>query len=296
MLLPTLALLVQQAAPVPTDTVERRTVRRRPVTAELAASSFADERARALVALARRARLTQDSALRAYEAKTSSRLSVGLGTGALMRNRLLFRNETVARVRWRRGQGMWIEPLARRNTTPDGAVSVEGLEDQLVPLPYYPGKETLWIPGASLARAEVNEKNGFAHPLATGSEAYYRFAIGDSIRFGLPNGDRIVLRELKVTARRPEWRSFVGSFWFDARTGQLVRAAYRLSAPLEVWSEALADAKRDLAEAERDTTAERTKRIKAAKADVPPVFARQLTSRSSRASTRCTRGSSGYRA
>lgn len=280
LLIPTVALLLQQATaaqPPAGDSVQRKTVRRRPVTAELQASAFASPAARDLVTLARRARLAQDSALRAYEAKTSSRLSVGLGTGTLMRNRLLFRNESVARVRWKRGAGMWIEPLAKRATSPGGVVGIGGLEDQLVPLPYYPGKETLWLPGASLARAEVNEEQGFAHPLATGSEAYYRYAVGDSIRFGLPSGERIVLRELRVTARRPEWRSFVGSFWFDVRTGQLVRAAYRLSAPLELWNLVNEETKREVAEAMADTSKDRDAKVRRAKEDGAPFWVQQLT-------------------
>lgn len=279
MLIVTAALLLQQAtaASPPADTLDRRTVRRRPVTAELAASAFADDATRDLVRLARRARTQQDSALRAYEAKTTSRVSVGLGTGALMRNRLLFRSENVARVRWRRGSGMWIEPLARRSTTPGGAMSVSGVDEELIPLPYYPGRETLWIPGASFVKDEVNENNGFAHPLATGSEAYYRYAIGDSIRFGLPNGDRITLRELKVTARKAEWRSFVGSFWFDARTGQLVRAAYRLSAPLEIWNLVAEEEARDLAAAKADTSRNRDARVKREADDDAPFWVRQMT-------------------
>mgnify|MGYP002783543724 CR=1 FL=1 len=280
MFLATVALLLQQGAvtppPSPPDTI-RRTVRRRAVTTELAGSAFADGATRELVALARRARTAQDSALRSYEAKTNSRLSVGLGTAMLMRNRLLFRHEHVSRVRWRRGQGMWIEPLAKRATSPGGAVSVAGFADQLVPLPYYPGKETLWLPGASLARQEVDEEQGFAHPLATGSEAYYRYATGDSIRFALPNGDRITLREVRVTARKPEWRSFVGSFWFDARSGQLVRAAYRMSAPLEIWNLVDEESKREIADAMRDTTKERDAKVKRAKDDRPPVWVQQLT-------------------
>lgn len=267
-------LLLQQPAPATPEPV-----RRRPVTAALQASAFSDSATRALLQLARRARVSQDSALRGYDAKTQARITVNLGTSVLTRNRLLFRTENVSNVKWRRGQGMWIEPLASRTTVPMSKnVNVSGVAASLIPVPYFPGREQLWIPSsdARIVRGDVDETEGFIHPLASGSEAYYRYRIGDSLRITLPTGDGITLRELKVIARRPEWRSFVGSFWFDARSGSLVRAAYRLSAPLEIWSEAVADAKKELEEAERDTTPRRAARVKAAKDEMPPALVRGL--------------------
>ncbi|MDZ7630014.1 MAG: hypothetical protein U5K74_01335 [Gemmatimonadaceae bacterium] len=277
MLLPALFLLLQQPPSPPATAPEP--VRRRPVTAALQSSAFADSATRTLFLLARRARLAQDSALRGYDARTQARITVNMGTSALVRNKLLFRTENASNVKWRRGQGMWIEPLASRTTVPMSKnVNVNGVAASLIPVPYFPGRDQLWIPGTDMAtvRKDVDETEGFAHPLAEGSEAYYRYQIGDSIRIRLPSGDNLTLRELKVIARRPEWRAFVGSFWFDSRSGSLVRAAYRLSAPIEIWNEAMADVKKDLEEAQRDTTPQRAARIKDAKEDAPPAFVRGI--------------------
>jgi hypothetical protein len=52
------------------------------------------------------------------------------------------------------------------------------------------------------------------------------------------------LRELRVEPRRPEWRLSVGSFWFDASSGQLVRAVYRFSAPMDIWAVAKEESQR----------------------------------------------------
>jgi hypothetical protein len=276
MLLPALFLLLQQP-PSPPPAADP--ARRRPVTSDLRSSAFADTATRELFALARRARLVQDSALRGYDAKTQARITVNMGTSALTRNRLLFRTENVSNVKWRRSQGMWIEPLASRTTVPMSKnVNINGVAASLVPVPYFPGREQLWLPSTDMAtvRRDVDETEGFIHPLANGSEAYYRYQIGDSIRIRLPSGSSLTLRELKVIARRPEWRSFVGSFWFDATSGSLVRAAYRLSSPLEIWNEALADVKKDIEEAERDTTPDRAKRVKDAKEDAPPGWVRGM--------------------
>jgi len=277
MFLTGLILLLQQPVPAPAQAPDP--VRRRPVTAALAANAFADSATRELFLLARRARLAQDSALRGYDARTQARITVSLRTSAITPNKLLFRTENVSNVKWRRGQGMWIEPLASRNTVPMSRnVNISGVSASLIPVPYFPGREQLWLPSTDLAtvKKDVDESEGFAHPLARGSEAYYRYQIGDSIRIRLPSGDGLTLRELKVIARKPEWRSFVGSFWFDERSGSLVRAAYRLSAPIEIWDEALADVKKDIEEAQRDTTPNRAKRVKEAQEDSPPALVRGL--------------------
>ena len=279
MLLPALLLLLQQPTQPPAPTTPAEQVRRRPVTAALQSTAFADTATRALFLLARSARLAQDSALRGYDARTQARITVNMGTSALVRNKLLFRTENASNVKWRRGQGMWIEPLASRTTVPMSKnVNVNGVAASLIPVPYFPGRDQLWIPGTDMAtvRKDVDETEGFVHPLAAGSEAYYRYSVGDSIRIRLPSGDNLTLRELKVQARRPEWRAFVGSFWFDSRSGSLVRAAYRLSAPIEIWNEAMADVQKDLAEAERDTTAGRAARVKEAKEGGPPALVRGI--------------------
>jgi Omp85 superfamily domain len=280
MLLPTILLLLQQpTSPTPRPTPTREPARRREVTAAMQSDAFADSATRNLFLFARRARVAQDSALRGYDAKTQARISVSMGTSQLLRNKLLFRTENVSNVKWRRSQGMWIEPLASRTTVPMSKnVNVSGIAASLVPVPYFPGREQLWIPStdAATVRRDVDETEGFIHPLAQGSEAYYKYQIGDSIRIRLPSGDGLTLRELKVIARRPEWRSFVGSFWFDERSGSLVRAAYRLSAPLEIWNEALEDAKREIADAERDTSAGREARVKEAREDQPPGWVRGI--------------------
>ncbi|MDF1506175.1 hypothetical protein, partial [Roseisolibacter sp. H3M3-2] len=226
---------------------ERRKVRRQPVTPELERTAFADASARTLLERARVARLAQDSALRAYDAKTYQRLSVGIGVRRLGRERLLFRSEGAARVRWSRDNGVWVEPTGRRAVMP--AIKEADLDvdaDDLTSVPYFPGRETLWMPSGDMgvAKAEVNE-NDMLHPLAAGAEAYYRYATGDAVSISLPDGRRIALRELRITARKPEWRAFVGSFWFDADRGSLVRAAYRMAADMDIWKVADEEAKRD---------------------------------------------------
>ena len=100
-------------------------------------------------------------------------------------------------------------------------------------LPYYPGYEPLWV-GDDIARAQVDESE-LVHPIADGAEAYYTYESGDSISWTLPDKRTIRLRELRFRPRQPKWNLSVGSLWFDASSGELVRAAYRLSVPIDIW-------------------------------------------------------------
>lgn len=220
---------------------------RRPVTAEDQRTAFKDATAKLTLLRARVARLTQDSALVAYDAMAYSRVSIGMSFMKMGRERLLFREENAARVQWQQGVGVWMEARGHRAVVPmagsgeagsNARVSVND-QDLHAPIPYFPGYEPLWV-GNGMARAQVDDKQ-IVNPIADGAEAYYTYETGDSVRFKLPNATVIQLREVKIRPRQPQWNLVVGSLWFDTRSGQLVRAAYRLSIPIDVWAVAMAD-------------------------------------------------------
>lgn len=213
--------------------------RRVPLTDALRASAFRDPGARALLLHARAARLRQDSTLTSYDATTYQRLSIGLSAKADGRDRLAYRQEHAARVRWLRERGAFVDVQGSRAVAPLATGNGGGTNASTgwnAPLPYFPGREDLlWI-GGGLTRADVNDRS-FVHPLAEGAEAYYTYETGDSLLITLPDQSRITIRELRVRARRPKWNLSVGSFWFDVATGHLTRAVYRVSAPLDIWTE-----------------------------------------------------------
>ena len=218
--------------------------RRLPVTAKALATAFKDPAARVLLARAREARLTQDSALIAYDAKSYQRISVGMGFARIGRDRLMFRTENASRVRWQRGLGAWIDVTGQRTAIPIAPKEAqeEAQEDMsedadMSAIPYYPGYEALWtgIDSNEGMKSTVNERE-LINPLAKGAEAYYVYESGDSIDIGLPDKTTVRLREMRVRPRVPNWNVVVGSFWFESRGGQLVRAAYRFASPLDVWT------------------------------------------------------------
>src|SRR6266550_1248408 len=219
----------------------RRLAKLVPLTPALLANAFRDERARTLLNAARAARLAQDTGLTGYDATAYERMSVGMGFKRIGRDRLLMREERAARVVWTRGSPVLVQLLGRRMVMPmlegagDGELNAEG-----VPIPYYPGRESLWI-GSGLAKADVSEGE-IIHPLANGAEAYYTYATGDSVRFQLPGGQTIQLRELVVRPREPKWNVALGSLWFDIGSARLVRAVFRLAEPMDIWGIAAEDA------------------------------------------------------
>ena len=224
------------------DSARKKAPRRIPLTDALRASAFKDPTARELLLRARVARLTQDSLLVSYDAKSYQRISVGLGFKAIGRERLLFRHEDASHVQWHRDRGAWVEVLGRRTALPvsrEGQAEANAGMGDVSPLPYYPGREALWV-GNGIAKAEVDERE-LIHPIAEGAEAYYTYETGDSVIMSLPDGQRITLRELRIAARQPKWNVAVGSFWFDQQSAHLVRAVYRLSVPMDIWAVAKTD-------------------------------------------------------
>jgi hypothetical protein len=213
---------------------EKKPPKRLAVTPDHLATAFKDPMAREILALARQARSQQDSALQGYDATTYQRISAGMGFTQFGRDRLAFRSEQATHVRWRRGIGAYIDVTGSRTVVPiAGKSATVRMDGDISPIPYFPGSETLWI-GSGASRGTVDENEGIIHPLAEGSEAYYVYATGDSATFRMPDGKAIRLRELQVRPRTPKWNLAVGSLWFDLSGGQLVRAAYRMSVPMDI--------------------------------------------------------------
>jgi hypothetical protein len=213
-----------------------RVSRRPAVTPAVIASAFKDPAARDLLLRARSARLTQDSTLTGYDVGTYERMSVGMGFKRIGRDRLLMRAERATHVRWQKDKGAIVEVKGQRSAFPmisgvgNGDINLGTIGD----IPYYPGRETLWI-GSGLAKADVSEDE-MIHPLAAGAEAYYTYASGGTVSFQLPGGQRIELRELLIRPREPKWNVAVGSLWFDASTGHLVRAVYRMAQEMDIMA------------------------------------------------------------
>jgi len=214
------------------------------VTEEHRRTAFRDANARDLILKARAARLEQDSSLQSYDVKSYQRISAGMSIRESARERLIFRSENAAHVRWQRGVGARVEVLGARMVAPitqgisEAEKEMQGeLEselDDMLAVPYYPGKDELWL-FEMVGSSGGDGAPMLIHPVAEGSEAYFTFASGDSVDIVLPDGQRIKLREVIATPRQAVWNLVVGSFWFETERAHLARAVMRFSAPMDIW-------------------------------------------------------------
>lgn len=208
------------------------------------------------------ARTQEADGVESYEGLLRERVYLGLAGLRFRRERSLFQSERVARIRWDENEGRTIQWLGVKNEAPmfgegagvswgrgegedgeghvslslsDGAADVSedeqhqlqaALLDNLNPLifTYRPGDDRLAF------------GNRFAlHPLADSAALHYRYRSGDTLRVALPGENRdITLIEIQVEPRRAAFELLAGSLWFDAESGDLVRAHYRPSRPYDL--------------------------------------------------------------
>lgn len=189
-------------------------------------SAFLDPAAARLVAAARARREREERLVTSYSATVTQR--VGVGIRALRRDRMLYRSEMVARIDWRRDSTSRVEFIGARHAVPvavPGLSVPDDLDNWATFLAFDPAQDYLRLLG--------QDREGFIYPLADGAEAHYRYRSGDTITVTLPDDRTIRLLELRVTARRAEFRLMTGSLWLDDATLGVVRAVFRPARPFD---------------------------------------------------------------
>lgn len=191
--------------------------------------SYADTATATLVHAARGARDRNERLVTAYRARVSQRLGVGLH--ALSRDRMLYRQELVADISWRRDSTSTMTVVGAREGVPvatGGDQVPSELDDMLRGLILDPASDYFQFLGPD------GDNSSFIYPLSPAGESLYRYAKGSTTTIGLPNGRQIRLVALEVTARRADYRLVNGTFWFDEATYNLVRAVFRPSRPFDM--------------------------------------------------------------
>lgn len=218
-----------------------------------AEDAFRDPAAHALVLRARAAREREVEGIQSYEGVLRERIYVGLTALSFRRERGLFEQERIARIRWT-DQGeravQWIGarraiPIVGADTRVDGRpLAEEGGEG--------PGEGVRRelrndLPAELLGDTDLpsfafdpggGDRLTFGddwalHPLADTATAHYRYGSGDTLRLGLPDRD-LVLYEIRVEPRRADFHLVAASLWFEAETAALVRATYRPARPFDL--------------------------------------------------------------
>ncbi len=207
------------------STIQAQDTTTRPIPPD----SYADSATARVVRAARAARDRNERLVTAYKAKVSQRL--GLGLKALARDRMVYREELVANISWRRDSMSTITVVGAREGVPiatRGDQVPEDLRSDVRELVLNPGEDHLDIVGAGPG------DGGFVYPLIKNGELDYKFALGDSVVTTLPGGQRVRTRALNVIPRRADVHLMSGSLWFDMDTYGLVRVAFRPAKPFNM--------------------------------------------------------------
>jgi hypothetical protein len=203
------------------------------------AGASPDSATAALVGRLRAARNRNERLVTSYTATAKQR--IGVGIRALSRDRMLYRNELVAKIFWERDKPSRVEVVGAREGIPvatKGDQVPEDLEEQVRDLVLNPAEDYLRLINA--------DSSGFVYPLKEGSEADYRFEAGDTTVISLPDGRKIRLLALRVIPRRTDWKLITGTFWFDAESHGLVRAAFKPARPFNFRRDAEEEDRKDV--------------------------------------------------
>jgi hypothetical protein len=207
--------------------------------------AFRDPAAATLIERARAARHRDIEGIRSYEGVLRERIHVGLTALRFRRERGLFDQERIARLRWSADGERAIQWLGARRAVP--IVGADTRRDEIAARDRVAeagadvrddlrrGLPQDLLRDASLpafAFDPAGDRLAFGgdwalHPLADTAEAHYRFASGDTLRIHLPPDRDVVLFEVRVEPRRSDFHLVAGSLWFDAESASLVRASYR---------------------------------------------------------------------
>jgi hypothetical protein len=205
------------------------------------ADSYADSATAILVAQVRAARERNERLVTSYTATVKQR--IGVGIRAVSRDRMLYRQEMVAKIAWKRDAPSTIEIVGAREGVPiavKGDRIPEDLEETARSLVLDPAEDYLRLIGG-----ERND-DGFVYPLRVGGESDYRFAAGDTTTISLPSGKQIRLVSLRVLPRRSDWRLMAGTLWFDAESHGVVQVVFRPARPFEFRRDVSAEDREDV--------------------------------------------------
>lgn len=200
-----------------------------------APGAFEDSVARHLYSAARANWKSLDESVLRYTAVIRQRSAVKIR--ALLRDRVVYRNETAVRAFWEREHMPVVQVLGTRSEYPGRETAIrEGdlnwLEDLPFDRPFEPGGDHLlfgFLDRDNLSLEPRDDDYWLAHPLVEGADSLYRFRSGDTLTVSFLDGRRLRAIRLDVLAREADAHRIEGSLWIEPESGALVRAAYRLS-------------------------------------------------------------------
>jgi hypothetical protein len=219
-------------------------------------SPYADSATAALIGRARERHRQQDAAVHDYHATLRTRLDVDLGRGGFARFVPIAVEEQESELSWQAPNDVKVVTVGRRYRTAfrNGQINSSWTRPWFVPR--FLGDSIRLLSGEDFPdRAAV-------HPLSSGADAYYRYAISDSVTLSLP-GRTVRAIGVRVTPTRADASLIAGELWLDERTAETVRLSFVFIGK-RLWVDSIGPTRRDTARADRnDALVQRILRVSA---------------------------------
>ncbi len=181
-------------------------------------TTFADAATEALIVQARLRHAYQDSLVRDYSAMVRTRIDVGFGRSRFARVLPILAHETAARISWSLPNDLKVDVLGQRAASALPSADIEAEFDRPWFIPRSLGDSIRMVDDELPTTAAL-------HPLAPGAEAFYRYAITDSLIITVP-GRTVRSVGVRVEPKVLGPSLIAGNVWFDADTYEVVRLTF----------------------------------------------------------------------
>ena len=181
-------------------------------------TTFADAATEALIVQARHRHAYQDSLVRDYSATVRTRIDVGFGRSRFARVSPILAHETAARISWSLPDDLKVDVLGQRAASALPNADIEAEFDRPWFIPRSLGDSIRMVDDELPTTAAL-------HPLAPGAEAFYRYAIIDSLTITVP-GRTVRAVGVRVEPKVLGPSLIAGNVWFDADTYEVVRLTF----------------------------------------------------------------------
>ena len=223
---------------------------------QVQANPYADSATAALIARARERHRQQDAAVHDYRATLLSRLDANVGRGGFARILPIAVEEQESELQWQAPNDLKVVTLGVRSRTAFRGVDINASWTRPWFVPRFLGDSIRLLSDRGFPeRAAI-------HPLAPGADAYYQYAIIDSVRLALP-GRTVRAIGVRITPVRADASLIAGELWLDGETAETVRLSFVFIGK-RLWVDSIGPTPRDTARADRDdATVERILRVSA---------------------------------
>lgn len=182
------------------------------------AAPYRDSATAALIGRARERHRQLDAAVQNYQATIRTRIDANAGRGSFARLIPLAAIEQESELSWQAPNDVRVVAVGQRTRTAFAGAQVEASWTRPWFIPRFLGDSIRLIDNDFPNRAAV-------HPLAAAADAFYRYAIEDSLELALP-GRTVRAIGVRITPTRPDEALIAGEIWLDAATAETVRLTF----------------------------------------------------------------------